>query len=108
VSSFNICRLLVCLVEHRGLADVKLHPRNHTPEGVECSAACLAIFIPWKDQVAIENVVVLQEVGSVTELVWTGAKISLPKGFDSQTFKYVDSRHTSYAILSVFFRMDQQ
>jgi hypothetical protein len=58
--------------------------------------------------VAIDKVAILQEAGSVSELVWTAAKISPLKGFDSQTFKHVDSRHTSYAILAVVFRMSQK
>jgi hypothetical protein len=65
-------------------------------------------LISWKDQVAIDKVVILQEVGSLSELVWTAGKILPPKGFDSQIFKHVDSRHTSYAILAIFFRMNQQ
>lgn len=54
---------------------------------------------------AIENVAILQEAGSVSELVYTEAKSGHQRGFDSQTFKHVESRHSSYTILAVFFRM---
>jgi hypothetical protein len=65
-------------------------------------------LISWKDQVAFDKVAILQEVCSLSELVWTAGKILPPKGFDSQTFKHIDSCYTSYAILAVFFRMNQQ
>ena len=108
VSFFNTCHLMTCLFGHRGVGDVKLHPRNHTPKGVVGSASFSGSFIFWKEQVVIEKVDILHEAGSVSELVWTAAKISPPKGFDSQTFKHVDSRCTSYAILAVFFPMSKQ
>jgi len=52
-------------------------------------------FTPGKDPVPI-----LQEAGWAPGAVWTGAKISLPPGFDPRTVQSVASRYTDCAILT--------
>jgi hypothetical protein len=84
------------------VTDVKLYPRNNTPEGDKCSESRCGSFISWIDKVAM-----LQEAVSVSDLVWTAGKAPPSKGFDPRTFKHVDSRYTSYTVLANFLSYEE-
>jgi hypothetical protein len=45
---------------------------------------------------------IVQEAGWASELVWIGAEISPPPGFDPQTFQPVASCYTHYSIPSSY------